>query len=84
MSGLAWAITTPLCLIHGFRADSGLEALPLPGPSLSRTLYLLGREGEFASLPARIAGHARDTLRTMMSHDLRPIAPWAEAGVAVG
>ena len=83
-AGIGWAITTPLCLIHGFRPDSGLEALPLPGPSLSRTLYLLGREGEFASLPARIAGHARDTLRTMMSHDLRPIAPWAEAGVAVG
>jgi len=83
-AGIGWAITTPLCLIHGYRKGSGIRALPLPGPALTRTLYLMGREGEFGTLPRRIAGHARETLRDMVEDDLHTIAPWAEDGVDIG
>jgi DNA-binding transcriptional LysR family regulator len=83
-AGIAWAITTPLCLIHGYREGSGLRAVAMPGPSLSRTFYLLGREGEFGALPGRIVGHARDILGDMVERDIRALAPWAEEGMAVG
>lgn len=83
-AGIGWAITTPLCLIHGGVNDAALKAVPLPGPSLTRTLYLLCREGEFGSLPARIAGHARDILSQLVENDIRAIAPWAEDGTVVG
>jgi DNA-binding transcriptional LysR family regulator len=82
--GLAWAITTPLCLIHGRTAEMALAPIPLPGPSLSRTLYLLCREGEFGALPRRIARDARDILRQTIKREGQATAPWAVKETVVG
>ncbi len=82
--GVAWAITTPLCLIHGRTAGMDLAPLPLPGPSLSRTLYLLCREGEFGALPRRIARDARDILRQIIKREGHATAPWAVKETVIG
>jgi DNA-binding transcriptional LysR family regulator len=83
-AGLGWAITTPLCLIHGFAHLPTLRALPLPGRSLSRTLYLVARESRETSLPARIAGDARSIAQKLVTEKIRPVAPWAADEIKVG
>jgi len=83
-AGLGWAITTPLCLIHGFGHMSSLTALPLPGRSLSRTLYMVAREGEFGTLPRRITDDARQIAGQLIADKLQSIAPWAAADMVIG
>lgn len=83
-AGLGWAITTPLCLIHGFGHMSSLTALPLPGRSLSRTLYMVARQGEFGALPKQITEDARTTADRLIADKLQSIAPWAAKDVIVG
>ncbi|MBT4890746.1 MAG: LysR family transcriptional regulator [Rhodospirillales bacterium] len=83
-AGLGWAITTPLCLIHGFGHLPSLRAMPLPGRSLSRTLYLVARESRSATLPARIASDARSIAQKLVDDKIRPIAPWAADEIVVG
>ncbi|NQV45197.1 MAG: LysR family transcriptional regulator [Rhodospirillales bacterium] len=83
-AGLGWAITTPLCLIHGFGHMSSLTALPLPGRSLSRTLYMVAREGEFGTLPKRITKDARQTAEQLIADKLQSIAPWAAKNMVIG
>ena len=77
-AGLGWAITTPLCLIHGGGRDGGLVPFPLPGPSLSRSLYVLCREGEMAALSERVRRQGREILARLVAGPLRNLAPWAE------
>lgn len=83
-AGLGWAITTPLCLIHGFGHLSSLTAIPLPGRSLSRTLYMVAREGEFGNLPRRITEDAREIAGKLIDDKLHTIAPWAVEDMIVG
>jgi len=87
-AGLGWAITTPLCLIHGFGHLPSLRPLPLPGRSLSRTLYLVARESRVknhgATLPTRIADDARSIAQKLVNERIRPIAPWAADEIVVG
>ena len=83
-AGLGWAITTPLCLIHGFAHMPTLSAMPLPGRSLSRTLYLVAREGEFGTLPKRIAEDARTTAKGLINTRVSKLAPWAVDEMTVG
>ncbi|MBT3559216.1 MAG: LysR family transcriptional regulator [Rhodospirillales bacterium] len=83
-AGLGWAITTPLCLTHGFAHMPSLSALPLPGRSLSRTLYLVAREGEFGKLPKRIATDARRIAQELVETRVKTIAPWAAKEISVG
>lgn len=83
-AGVGWAITTPVCLIHGGASRLPLRAVPLPGPSFSRSVHLLGREGEFGAFPRRVCKHTRDILRAMMARHLPAVAPWAAKGTIVG
>ncbi len=83
-AGLGWAITTPLCLIHGYAHMPELTAMPLPGHSLSRTLYLIAREGETGGLPKRIAADARAAAQALVDEKVRTIAPWAADEIVVG
>jgi len=83
-AGLGWAITTPLCLIHGFGHMSSLTPLPLPGRSLSRTLYMLAREGEYGALPKRIAEDARQVAGQLITDKLQSMTPWAADDMEIG
>ena len=75
-AGLGWAITTPLCLIHGYNHMVSLTALPLPGRALTRTLYTLARLDEFGELPQRITMDAQNIARKLIEEKLGSIAPW--------
>ena len=82
-AGLGWAITTPMCLIHGFGHMSSLTAMPLPNRSLSRTLYTVARKGEFGKLPKRITDDARQIAKKLINERLRTIAPWTVKDIIV-
>lgn len=83
-AGLGWAITTPLCLIHGFAHMPTLNALPLPGRSLSRTLYLVAREGEFGNLLVRMTRDARTIAQGLIDNRVSSLAPWAVGEMSIG
>lgn len=83
-AGLGWAVTTPLCLVHGQAHAPQLTALPLPGPGFSRTLHLVGREEEFGTLAGRIAEQARGIARDLVDRKVSAMAPWAVDQIRVG
>lgn len=83
-AGLGWAITTPLCMIHGRAGGARFTAAPLPGPSLERSVYVLCRSGEFGALSARLVAHGRDVLAALVRREVRRIAPWAEKDMKIG
>ncbi len=82
--GIGWAITTPLCLVHGRALAGELSAVPLPGPAMSRSLYLVFRRGETGKLPRRIIVDAEAILGEMVAKDVLALAPWAAARMAIG
>lgn len=74
--GIGWAITTPLALVQAPPAPSKVVPIPLPGPALVRSLYLVYRLGEFPGLPERIAGRCSQILRSEVVPKLRQLAAW--------
>lgn len=57
-----FAITTPLCIFEAALPMDGLTCLPLPGPSLRRTLTLIARLAELGRLPQRVANFCKNRL----------------------
>ena len=81
---LGWAIATPLCILQVKASLSGIEALPFPGPSFVRQLYLVTRAGEYDDLPQKVADLARTTLRDDCLPEMRKLVPWLKNQVVVG
>lgn len=79
--GLGWAITTPLCLIHGVGRGDGIANFPLPGPALTRGLFVLCREGEMSGLAERVQREARTVLSDLVTQRLHELASWAEKDI---
>jgi len=82
--GIGWAITTPLCLIHGHTRESGLTASPLPTPVPLRTLYLLTSENLDEALASELRSEAKNVLTDLITSGLQELAPWAMERVRVG
>ncbi len=83
-AGLGWAMTTPSCLVHGRVGSDEIATLPLPGPHLERTLFLIMRRGEFGRLPAELEKLAKSTLREQVVEKVREFAPWIADGIRIG
>lgn len=84
LAGLGWTITTPLCLI-----EAGIELEPdcvhrLPGPGLQRTLTLVSRHRELASVPRVVAEMAADVLRRECDRQMATLGPARPAPMAFG
>ena len=82
--GIGWAITTPLCLIHGRAMAGALTAAPLPGPPLTRSLYLLFHKTQAGDLPARVAEAVEEVLEDLIAQNIAAMAPWIEEQMVVG
>jgi DNA-binding transcriptional LysR family regulator len=74
--GVGWAITTPLALVQAPAALTRIVPLPLPGPVLTRGMYLVYRRGEFPGLPERIASRCSAILRSEVTPKLQQLASW--------
>ena len=70
-AGVGWAITTPLCVLHG-RPDLDLIRIErLPGPG-----FTIARAGEYEELIDRLATTARTALRETCLPAMRRSIPW--------
>lgn len=81
---LGWAVATPLCMLQVKASLDGIDALPFPGPSFVRQLYLVVRTGEFGDLPQKVAALARTTLRDDCLPEMRRLVPWLKNQVVIG
>lgn len=61
--GMGFTILTPTLLIDGLVERMPLNVGPLPGAAMSRTITVVARDQEFASMPAAIAKYVRSSLR---------------------
>lgn len=82
--GIGWAITTPLCLIHGHTKHSGLKALPLSAPVLHSAIYMLVRSNFNETLAAETLSEAKGVLRELLESRHRDLAPSAIEKVHIG
>ncbi len=81
--GIGWAVTTPLCLLHGHAHAAGAVPLPLPSPGFSRTLRLVGHAGGDLPLQRRVAAIARTVLANGIVPRMTALAPWLSENVVV-
>lgn len=56
--GLGWAVTTPLCLLHGRMFGKNVVARPLIGPAVHRDIHLLATNALGGGLFARVETNA--------------------------
>lgn len=75
-SGLGWAITSPLCVIQGAAHMDRIALLPLPGPTLQRTLYVVYREGENEDAADQIFRSSRKALDEHVLPEIYRLMPW--------
>lgn len=74
--GGGWAIVPPLSLARAAASLPHLRLLPLPGPSLARSLYLVSRSGEFDSIAESLALRCSPMLRAELTSKFEHVAPW--------
>lgn len=73
---LGWTITTPLCLLQGRGYMDQVAVLPLPGVGISRTIYQLSREGEYADMAELCFQSSRKALESEIFQEARSYIPW--------
>jgi DNA-binding transcriptional LysR family regulator len=83
-AGLGWAITTPLCLAQSGVDQASVAVHPLPGPALSRTLFLLNRRGEFQGASERVLGIVVNQLRALIVGAYQRSHPWMMKDIGFG
>jgi DNA-binding transcriptional LysR family regulator len=83
--GLGWAITTPTCLLQtGTRFVDVVQLIPIEKGNSSRSIFLVGRRGEYPTLSKTIADVVRQSLSALLdSHaKLRQYVP--AGGIDIG
>jgi len=83
--GLGWAITTPTCLLQtGTRFVDVIDLIPIDKGNSVRSIYLVGRRGEFPTLSKTIADAVKQSLLVLVdSHvKLRQYVP--TGGIDIG
>ena len=74
-AGLGWAVTTPTCLVQGGKHAAGVQLGQLVGVYASRSLYLLGREGEHSKLFEAAYTAAQDSVQHALLPALKELDP---------
>jgi len=74
--GVGWAIATPLSLAQAPSAFPKIFPIPLPGPPLARSLYVVYRPGEFGGMPERIATQCTHIFNKEIRPKLLTLANW--------
>ena len=80
---LGWTITTPLCFLQGRAYSKQVATIPLPGPSLSRTIYQLSRDGEYVEMAEHCFQASRSVLENDIFPDVRELIPWLRSGISL-
>ena len=82
-AGHGFAIATPMCVLEGASGGYDVRACAMPGPGVSRTMYLLGRSRELGSQPEIFASIIRRVLRDKIAPRVAERMPWLNEGFEV-
>jgi DNA-binding transcriptional LysR family regulator len=77
-AGMAWTITTPLCVLKAQAVPADYRFLPLKPAAPPRTLCVVAYKDEHSALWERVAATARTILKHQWVPPLRKLAPWAD------
>ncbi len=80
---LGWTVTTPLCFLQGRAYSKQVTSIPLPGPTLSRSIYQLSREGEYVDMAEHCFQASRSVLENDIFPDVRELIPWLRSGISL-
>lgn len=80
---LGWAITTPMCVLQSYTHARAVRFDPLPGPQVSRPVYLIARVGELDELSARIARTSIGSVADHFLPALQRVMPWAVERIVI-
>ena len=80
---LGWTITTPLCFLQGRAYSKQVASIPLPGPTLSRSIYQLSREREYVEMAEHCFQASRNVLENDIFPDVRELIPWLRSGISL-
>jgi DNA-binding transcriptional LysR family regulator len=70
--GLGWAITTPTCLLQtGTRFVDVIHLIPIEKGNSSRSIFLVGRRGEFPTLSKTIADAVKQSLTALLDSHVK-------------
>ncbi|AEE68794.1 LysR family regulatory protein [Bordetella pertussis] len=75
-ANLGWALMTPLCLLQGRSWLDQVVVLPLPGPSLARTLHQVSRLEEYQEMADMFWQLSRQALETEIFPQVTTQLPW--------
>ncbi len=82
-AGRGWAIMTPLCLFESQLRPQDLTIHPFPHVSLSRTVWLVTRQGELGHIPAELATLSRGILAKRRENQITAFGDIATAALVV-
>lgn len=77
-SNLGWTITRPSTLLQTKILASGVVAVPMPEPLLTRDVYLISREGEEKAVMDTCYNAVLSVLHAWVIPELKKIAPWVQ------
>lgn len=73
---LGWAITTPLVMLQTRAYLKDVAVVPIYGPVLTRTIYQVSREGEYAETTEYLYQASRRILDATIFPEIRSALPW--------
>jgi len=82
-AGIGWGVSTPASLLRAKGYIDDIVALPFPGPSFHRQLFLMSRRGELDTLLRRLAITSRQVLSKNIIEELGQRFPWLRDQISV-
>lgn len=76
-AGQGWAIMTPLCLFESQLGPDDVNIFPFPYVTLTRTIWLVTRQGELGHISAELAALCRSILTSRRENRLSAYGPLA-------
>lgn len=73
---LGWSIATPLCMLQGKGYAKDVVALPLQGPTLTRTIFQISRQDEYADMAEKFYQTSRRSIELHVLPELKTYIPW--------
>jgi DNA-binding transcriptional LysR family regulator len=82
-SGSGWTITTPLSLMRAGRFADSIDAHPLPGEDMARSIVLYAARDWTGTIPEQIASLARELIGTHFIEPGHERMPWLGDGYVI-
>ena len=74
--GIGWAYTRPTSVLQNIHMLTDLAVLPMPAPTLTREVLLMGRKNEYLSEAAFLCDIAHDCVSNQIIPHILQFAPW--------